>query len=211
MSTVLHFANPFKRCPIRFGVAGFWLLCFSVALFVSVPHPTFADVPQPDGYRLELYDDEVPLGLDGAIRVTAKEVKQLQAAENAVVVDVIPEHRKPDYLPKNQIWIPVPHRGVPGALWLPDVGYGVLSGVTEGYFKRHIETATAGNLDHPIVFYCRINCWMSWNAAKRALTYGYSKVYWFADGIEDWHFEGYDFAVLTAAEGQRQIEVESSQ
>lgn len=174
--------------------------------FVSLINPpgAFAQVAQPDGYRMELYDDEVPTGLDGATRVSAHDVKRLQETEDALVIDVIPEHRKPDFLPENQIWIPVPHKGVPGALWLPDVGYGVLSEITEGYFKRHIATATQGNLEHPVVFYCRINCWMSWNAAKRALSYGYANVYWFADGIEDWQFEGYEFAILEAAPGQRQ-------
>lgn len=165
---------------------------------------TLAEVEQPDGYRMELYDAEVPAALDGATRVTAVEVKKLQENVGAVVVDVIPEHRKPDFLPENQLWIPVPHRGIPGAIWLPDVGFGALSDITEGYFKHHLEMATRGNMDYPLVFYCRIDCWMSWNAAKRAMTYGYTSVYWFADGIEDWDFEGFDFAVLEVAAGQRQ-------
>ncbi|MBX2885643.1 MAG: PQQ-dependent catabolism-associated CXXCW motif protein [Granulosicoccus sp.] len=188
---------------LRITLPIFFLL---VSVFALTPAISLADVPQPEGYRMELYDDAVPAGLDGATRVTAVEVKRLQETANAVVVDVIPEHRKPDYLPENQIWIPVPHRGVPGAIWLPDTGFGVLSDVTESYFKRHISDATQGKLDHPIIFYCRIDCWMSWNAAKRALSYGYTNVYWFADGIEDWQFEGFEFAILTAAEGQRQVE-----
>jgi len=171
---------------------------------LQVPVNAWAEVEQPDGYRMELYDAPVPAGLDGATRVTAIEVKQLRERTDVLIVDVIPEHRKPDYLPENQLWIPVPHKGVAGALWLPDVGFGALSNVTEKYFKHHLNNSTAGNLDHPVVFYCRIDCWMSWNAAKRALTYGYTNVYWFADGIEDWDFEGYDFAILQVAEGQRQ-------
>jgi len=163
-----------------------------------------AAVPQPDGYRMKDYDAPVPDGLDGATRVTAIDVRKLQTEKNALVVDVIPEHRKPDFLPENQIWIPVPHKGLTGALWLPDVGFGALSEVTEHYFRRHLEKATDGNFDHPVIFYCRIDCWMSWNAGKRALGYGYTEVYWFADGIEDWAFEGFEFDILTAAEGQRQ-------
>jgi rhodanese-related sulfurtransferase len=48
---------------------------------------------------------------------------------------------------------------------------------------------------------------MSWNAAKRALSYGYTNVYWFYNGIDDWFFENYDFEVLTPAQGQRQVEI----
>jgi len=171
---------------------------------VNVDAEADANIPQPDGYRMEDYDAPVPDGLDGATRVTALDVKKLQAEKNALVVDVIPEHRKPDFLPENQIWIPVPHKGLAGALWLPDVGFGALSEITDKYFREHLQNATKGNYDHPVVFYCRIDCWMSWNAGKRALSYGYTDVYWFADGIEDWAFEGFEFDILTAAEGQRQ-------
>jgi PQQ-dependent catabolism-associated CXXCW motif protein len=163
-----------------------------------------ADVPQPDGYRMEYYDDAVPDALDGATRVTAIDVQELQATRSALVVDVIPDHRRPDFLPENQIWVPVPHKGIPGALWLPDVGFGALSDVTEAYLKTHLDKATDGNLDHPVVFYCRVDCWMSWNTAKRAMSYGYTDVYWFADGTDDWFFEGFDFAILKPAEDQRQ-------
>ncbi len=166
--------------------------------------PAHADVPQPDGYRMELYDDEVPVALDGAKTITAAQLKRLQESAEVVVVDVIPEHRRPDFLPENQIWVPVPHKGVPGAVWLPDTGFGALSKTTETYFKTHLVRATGGIKSQPLVFYCRSDCWMSWNAAKRALTYGYSDVYWFFDGVDDWFFEGYEFALLKPAPGKRQ-------
>ncbi|MFK7853977.1 MAG: rhodanese-like domain-containing protein [Granulosicoccus sp.] len=161
-------------------------------------------VEEPEGYRTELYDDVVPDSLQGATRVSAIDVKKLMQEIDALVVDVIPEHRRPDFLPEGQLWIPVPHKGLPGALWLPDVGFGVLSEVTEKYFTTHLQSATDGNLNHPMVFYCRQDCWMSWNAAKRALTYGYTQVYWFADGVDDWAFEDYEFENLIAAPGTRQ-------
>jgi len=34
------------------------------------------------------------------------------------------------------------------------------------------------------VNYCHRNCWLSWNAAKRAISYGYRNVFWFPDGME---------------------------
>jgi rhodanese-related sulfurtransferase len=32
---------------------------------------------------------------------------------------------------------------------------------------------------------------MSWNAAKRAVEYGYTSVYWFPDGMKGWTEAGY--------------------
>ncbi len=162
-------------------------------------------VPQPDGYRLDNFDARVPDALEGATRVSALDVRELQRTQNAVVVDVIPQHRRPPGLPDNQHWSPVPHEGLPGALWLPDTGMGALSDVTQRYFRRHLAAATDGQLRHPVVFYCRTDCWMSWNAAKRALSYGYERVYWFAEGTDDWYFEGFEFAILEPAPGLRQV------
>lgn len=161
------------------------------------------EVDEPTGYRLDYYDDTVPETLKGATRVTAIDIVKLQSTQDVLIVDVIPEHRRPDTLPEGQLWFPVDHEGVAGALWLPDVGYGALSGTTEQYFRNHLKAATDSNLSAPVVFYCRINCWMSWNAAKRALSYGYTTVFWFADGIDDWRFEGLETANLTPAPGVR--------
>lgn len=162
-----------------------------------------ARVEQPVGYRMDFYDSEVPAALDGAATVTAVEVRRLQETAGAVVIDVVPEQRRPESLPENQFWLPVEHQGIPGAIWLPDTGYGGLSEVTENYFKSHLRAATGANRDHPLVFYCRANCWMSWNAAKRALEYGYTRVYWFSDGTDGWLLENYAFEVLVPAAGQR--------
>lgn len=160
-------------------------------------------VEEPGGYRLSNYDDRVPDTIAGGVRVNAEQARQLQLNSFALIVDVIPEHRKPDSLPEGQLWFPVAHKGIQNALWLPDVGFGALSETTEQYFIRHLKEATNGKQDHPLVFYCRIDCWMSWNAAKRAISLGYSKVYWLADGLEDWEFEGFPTQILTPAIGER--------
>lgn len=153
---------------------------------------------------MERYDDEVPAALDGAVTVNAIEVKRLLDSQSAIAIDVIPEQRRPQELSQDQLWFPVEHKGLPGAIWLPDTGYGALSDTTENYFINHLRESTRGNKNHPVIFYCRSDCWMSWNAAKRALSYGYSKVHWFAEGIDGWFFEGYDFEILAPAAGQRQ-------
>lgn len=183
------------------------LLALVVSLLLIVPvlkQPVLAAVPEPDEYRTSRYDAEVPETLAGATRVSAVDVRQLMLDEGASVIDVLPEQRKPDDLPAGQLWFPVEHRGIAGSVWLPDVGFGVLSEVTEQYFLGHLQTISGADANHPLVFYCRADCWMSWNAARRAVANGYTRVYWFADGIEDWQFEDYDTEVLTPAKGLRQ-------
>lgn len=177
---------------------------FGFVFMLVILQTAWADsVDEPDGYRLERYDDVVPVTLRGATRVTALDVARLKSEHDALIVDVIPEHIKPADLPADQQWFPVPHVGVAGAVWLPDVGFGSLSETTEKYFSQHLSEYTGGDSDYPVVFYCRSDCWMSWNAAKRALALGYTRVYWFADGINDWEFEGFDTEILQPAPGVR--------
>jgi len=82
--------------------------------------------------------------------------------------------------------MPVPHRDIPGSLWLPDVGRGALSLALEGFFQRALEAATDGDKDAEIVFYCLADCWMSWNATKRAASWGYTRLYWYREGTDGW-------------------------
>jgi rhodanese-related sulfurtransferase len=41
---------------------------------------------------------------------------------------------------------------------------------------------------------------MSWNAAKRALEYGYTNVMWFRDGTDGWQELGYPLAEVKKTE-----------
>ena len=48
------------------------------------------------------------------------------------------------------------------------------------WFARRTGSADRRHQVRPLVFYCDANCWMSWNAAKRAMDeLGYSRVYWY--------------------------------
>ena len=52
------------------------------------------------------------------------------------------------------------------------------------YFRQGLARATGGNNAALLVIYCQADCWMSWNAAKRALSYGYSNVAWYPEGTD---------------------------
>ena len=112
--------------------------------------------------------------------------RKLWQIGGAVWIDVLAAPHRPANLPLPALWMPLPHLDIPGTLWLPDIGRGSLSSELEGYFRRHLEAATKGSRDIPVVFYCLTDCWMSWNAAKRAASWGYKEIYWYPDGIDGW-------------------------
>ena len=56
--------------------------------------------------------------------------------------------------------------------------------------SRNLASASGGDKRKPLVFYCLRNCWMSWNAAKRAVELGYDSVIWFPDGTDGWSQAG---------------------
>lgn len=154
--------------------------------------PALADLPaQPEGYRMEEFRAPVPAEVTGATTIDAQKAHALWQDKSASFVDVWPRPPKPKDLPEGTIWRGKQRFSVPGAIWLPNVGYGELADVVEDYFKRGLEKASGGDLSHPLVIYCLQDCWMSWNAAKRALSYGYENIYWMPSGTDGWTEQGY--------------------
>jgi PQQ-dependent catabolism-associated CXXCW motif protein len=58
------------------------------------------------------------------------------------------------------------------------------------YFESNLQQATAADRHRRLVFYCLTGCWMSWNAAKRAASLGYTSVDWYAGGTDAWAAQG---------------------
>ncbi len=143
-------------------------------------------VLEPEGYRTEEYRAPVPETLTGARVITTAEAETIWRAKNGLFVDVLPRAPKPSNLPAGTIWRDRPRLNIPGSVWLPDTGYGKLASVMEDYLRHGLEHATSSNRAALLVVYCQANCWMSWNAAKRILSYGYSNVAWYPDGTDGW-------------------------
>ncbi|HTJ01357.1 MAG TPA: rhodanese-like domain-containing protein, partial [Methylovirgula sp.] len=95
-----------------------------------------------------------------------------------------------DLLP-GTVWRDKPRDDIPGSVWLPDTGYGELAAPVADYLAKGLKMASKGRQDTALVFYCLRNCWMSWNAAKRAKSLGYSHVLWYPDGTNGWTEAGY--------------------
>ena len=142
--------------------------------------------PEPDGYRMENYRAPVPVTLKGARVLTTDEARALWDAKAAVFVDVLPHPPKPKNLPAGTVWREAPRANIPGSVWLPDTGYGALAVATEDYLREGLTHASGGDMARQLVFYCQEACWMSWNAARRALSYGYRNVAWYPEGTDGW-------------------------
>ncbi len=154
------------------------------------------DVPEPADYRTDNYRTKVPKSLKGAASVPSTEAAKALFDAGAVFIDVYPRAPKPPNLPKSTVWREPAHRSIAGAHWLPNVGYGVISAEIQGYFTAHLERLTGGDNAKPVVFFCLRDCWMSWNAAKRAMSMGYTTVHWFPDGSDGWEDMLYPVADL---------------
>lgn len=159
------------------------LLCCATALGQD-------SVPEPDTYRQDQYLAPVPRTLKGGEVIGTDAAAALWKAKSALFIDVLPRAPKPANLPAGTIWRDKKRLNIPGSVWLPDTGYGALSAETEAYFQESLDDLTNGDLTRAIVFYCLRDCWMSWNAAKRALALGYTKVVYFPDGADGWSEAG---------------------
>jgi PQQ-dependent catabolism-associated CXXCW motif protein len=159
-------------------------------------------VAEPSGYRGAPYRGPTPATVAGGTAITTEEAAALWREHRALFVDVLSAPRRPEGLPADALWKPVPRRDIPGSLWLPEVGRGALSAALDGYFRDNLRAATAGDKARPIVLYCLADCWMSWNATKRAARYGYTRLYWYRDGTDGWEAAQLPLAEATPAAGR---------
>ncbi len=177
----LRSMNNFTRCCI---------LYFATALAMSaVAAPASADEQHFDagtGYRMTRYRAPTPDSVKGGTRVDIDELDRLVRDEKAILVDVMVAEGAGVH-PKTGAWrLSKPRKSIPGSVWLANVGKGKPKAEISTYFKQNLKTLTAGNKTHPIVIFCMADCWMSWNAVKRAASYGYSRVYWYPEGTDGW-------------------------
>jgi PQQ-dependent catabolism-associated CXXCW motif protein len=149
-----------------------------------------ADIAEPDGYRTSEYRAPVPHTLRGAAVVGVGDAEAIWRRGEAIFVDVLPRPPRPANLPAGTVWRDRPRFDIPGSIWLPDTGYGELAAVTRKYFVDGLASATAGDQGKLLVFYCQKDCWMSWNAAKRAVEIGYTRVIWYPEGTDGWDAAG---------------------
>jgi len=142
--------------------------------------------PEPSGFWTGPLRSAVPATIAGGTRIDATELVSLLKQDSAVVLDTSEAPRRPPQLAPGSLWLPPPHPGIPGSIWLPGMGLAEMPGQLEARYRERLVDLTKGDKGRAVVVYCHASCWLSWNAAKRIIGYGYRKVYWFAAGVEGW-------------------------
>lgn len=154
--------------------------------------------PEPAGYWQGEMNSKVPATITGGTVINTRHLAALIQRESPVLVDVVPAPRRPPE--QTSPWLPLPHRNIPHSVWIPGAGAGVISTTMNDYFRARLNELTRHDRGTAIVFYCRVDCWASWNAAKRAIAEGYLHVHWYPDGVEAWQNAGLQ-TEIAAAEG----------
>lgn len=156
-----------------------------------------ARVPEPRSFWTGPPSAPTPSTLHGARVIHVKALSTLLKRAHVIVVDVSKEEKRPAGLDSNVLWSVPPHAAIPGSHWLPGFGLGEMPPSRDDFFRRELRQLTDGQLGRPLVIYCHQSCWLSWNAAKRAIGYGFRRVYWFPEGIEGWRRAGLPTNVVT--------------
>lgn len=118
-----------------------------------------------------------PASIPGGQVVTTKGLIALSQGGKApfIVFDVLGQ---PEILP-----------GAVPAVWLAQPG--TFDDQVQRQASQMLSELTRGRKDTPLVFYCLSReCWMSYNAALRAIHAGYTNVLWYRGGIEAWKWAG---------------------
>ncbi|MBC2670094.1 rhodanese-like domain-containing protein [Novosphingobium piscinae] len=143
-----------------------------------------------DGFRQARYRAPVDRAPDPARRLTLAAALQLRPGHDALFLDVLPaEGARRD--PGTGVWRGVPpHQTIPGARWFPEVGRAAPDPVLWRGVLDAVAAARKRHPDWPVVVFCRADCWMGWNAARRLALAGLPNVWWQPEGIDGWHDAG---------------------
>ena len=74
----------------------------------------------------------------------------------------------------------------------------------QSQFEAQLGQVSGGRKDAPLILYCSsIHCWMSYNAALRAIHAGYTNVFWYRGGLEAWNYMAQMSAQFSNSQPQR--------
>ena len=165
--------------------------CWAAVLLVLSCPAFSADVAEPEDFWTGPINSDVPATISGGTIIHAQELAVLLQPGNVILIDVSNTPVRPSGMSPNSAWLPLPHDSITGSLWLAGAGQGKIIPAVEQLFASKLKQTSGGNFDAPIVIYCHERCWLSWNAARRAIRLGYRRVYWFPEGIEGWRAAGF--------------------
>ena len=169
-----------RRAVIFTLLACLCLLGLAVAVGEREDESADYGVLAQSALRLADYHAATPLEVPGARTVSTPQLRRLLQTpvnERPLLFDVLGGDG---------------HASLPGAIWLPDAGRGTsYQDALQGRLAQALAAATQRNPARPIAFFCAgPRCWLSYNAALRAVRLGYRNVMWYRGGIEAWGASG---------------------
>ena len=166
---------------LRASLLAVALLCSTVALAQTPAKPgaMYGDedrdwnVAPARTFRTDEYHAPTPRAIPGGRVVTTYELSQMLAQEpRPYVIDVLGGGV---------------HRTIAGAFWMVGAGAGDMTPAEEKRFVEAMGKFSGGNKSQPLVFFCvDSQCWLSYNAALRAIAAGYTNVMWYRGGVAAW-------------------------
>ncbi|MCJ1962060.1 rhodanese [Novosphingobium sp. 2637] len=143
-----------------------------------------------EGYRIARFRAPVARAPAPARQMAQAEVLALQPGRDALFLDVLPVASGWRDPATGRWHLSETHRTVPGALWHPETGWSPPDVRLWGALRDTISEARREDVHLPVIVFCRSDCWMSWNVARRLAREGVGQVYWYEEGIEGWHAAG---------------------
>ena len=148
----------------------------------AAPGPAYADEDRDWGIapttrlRTEDYRAPTPRQIPGGRTLRTAELSQMLAKQaRPYLIDVAANS----------------HRTLSGAFWMEGAGIGNLNKDQEKRFLKAMANFAAGKKNRPLVFFCEDSqCWLAYNAARRAIAAGYTSVMWYRGGIAAWRAAG---------------------
>ena len=120
------------------------------------------------------YHGPTPIEIPGAqVAWTTQLQAMLAAPDKPILIDVLSERG---------------HVTLAGAVWLSGAGQGTnFLDPVQAELTQILGRLAGGDKSRPLVFFCAgPQCWLSYNAALRAVAAGYDRVYWYRGGVDAW-------------------------
>jgi len=169
------------------------LACLLPGLLAAAVEQDFFNA---EGYRDKHYRRPTPEVAPAGTTLTTEQLAALIAEESPVLIDVQAITVRSELEEFGLSWLPdSPRHHIEGSTWLPNVGYAELDERMTHFFRSNLDRLSGGDPESPLVFYCVVDCWMSWNAIRRAASWGYRNLYWYPDGSDGWADAGLPLVV----------------
>ncbi|AKM11827.1 rhodanese [Croceicoccus naphthovorans] len=142
-----------------------------------------------DGYRSARYRAPVDRDPRPAARLALPAARLLTPGKDALFIDVLPAMGGVRDAATGKWRLGEEHLTIPGAIWHPEAGRSDADPLLWRALADTVAEARRKRPHLPVILFCRTDCWMGWNAARRLASEGYGNVWWLAEGIEGWRQE----------------------